>query len=266
MSEKTVILVTILGVVTMMLLLLGGIAVILFLHQKKIRKFFSQLEDVKAKNLQELLHAQLEVQEQTLSHISREIHDSIGQSISLAKLYITTIPPSSDHKTSKKVEDAIALLTKTMDDLRGLSNSLTLQELRDQGLAKAIESQLVYLRRTETYQIHFDISGNYRYLDDQREIILFRIFQEATNNIIRHAQATEIWIELDYQSTSVSLKVADNGIGFIRDTTALNRSLPTKSRGLANMKERAAMIHADFKMNTEPGKGTTILVTVPLNL
>ena len=264
MSENTIILVTVLGVVIMMLLLLGGIAVILFWHQKKVRRFYSEMEEEKAKYKEELLHVQLEVQEHTLAHISREIHDNIGQSLSMAKLNISTIPATADEVTAKKIEDAVGLLTRTMDDLRDLSKSLTLEELKGEGLARAIESQLNHLKKAETHTVVFEVLGTYRYLEDQKEIILFRIFQEALNNVIRHAQATGIVVSLDYKASVVQLKISDNGVGFALPEAGKDDRQPSMGRGLINMKERAGLIQASFRMDSSPGAGSSITVIVPI--
>jgi len=264
MPEKTVILITVLGVLAMMLLLLGGIALMLFLHKKKMGRFFLQLEEVKAKNKEELLHVQVEVQEQTLAHVSREIHDNIGQSLSMAKLSITTLPAPTDAVTEKKIEEAIGLLSRAMDDLRDLSKSLTLEELKGEGLARAIESQLNHLKKAESHTVVFEVLGTYRYLDDQKEIILFRIFQEALNNIIRHAQATGVVVALDYQTSIVQLKITDNGVGFTPPNPGGTLRPASAGRGLINMKERAGLIEASFRIDSFPGMGSTITVVVPV--
>ena len=264
MSERKIIIITVLGVVLLMILLLSSIAVILFLYQKRVRMFILEVEEIKAKSQQELLRVQLEVQEQTLAHISREIHDNIGQSISLAKFNIGTISVPPNTKMAKKLEDAVNILTKAMDDLRDLSNSLTLEDLRRDGLVKTIDSQVAHVRKAETHQIDFDVTGSYHHLPDQQEIILFRILQEAINNIIRHAKATEITIRLNYQQTAVSLEIIDNGVGFVPLLPNPQNSTPTKGRGLNNMQERARLIEATFRLDSQPGLGCKITILLPL--
>ncbi|HVU97756.1 MAG TPA: sensor histidine kinase [Puia sp.] len=263
MSEKTVVLVTMAGVFSLMILLMGFITAVLFYYQKKRKTFISQLEDVKSKYEQEILRVQLEVQEQTLLHVSREIHDNIGQSISLAKLYMTTVPVDAGSRTAEMVNNTEQLLGKTMEDLRDLCKNLTLDEIKSEGLGKAIESQVNQLTKTESYSVIFEIRGNYRHLDDQQEIVLFRIFQESINNIIRHAKAREIQIILDYRPHELFLEIRDDGTGFAAPLAGKGSKPLTGGRGLNNMKARAELIQAQLTIKSHPGLGSIVSLIAP---
>jgi len=265
MREEKIMLITFIGVVILIAALISFISAILFLYQRKQHAFLRQLEDAKDKYESGLLKSQLEVQEQTLRHISRDLHDNIGHYITLAKLHLNTIGWELGEKGAGKAEYAVDLLTKALDDLRDLSKSLSLELIHVDGLPKAIESQVNQLKKTAHYDIDFQIKGNYNYMEEQKEIILFRILQEAINNIIRHAQARTIKIMLDCTPEAVSLLVKDDGKGFITEPFIAGPN-PYKNRGgLSNMLARATLIKAGFSIESELGAGTLVRITLPLN-
>jgi len=262
MQEKNTLIILFLVCVGLLSILIGFIAFISFLYQKRQHLFLQQLQSVKNAYEREGLKSQLEVQEQTLAHISMEIHDNIGQFISLAKLRLNTLELRPGTEDAGKVEDAVDLLSKAMDDLRDISKSLSLELIRAGGLVKAIESQVDQFRKTARYRITFGVTGTFDFLEEQKEIILFRILQEAMNNIVRHADAGRVDIKLDYSTSWVSLLIVDDGRGFDAqkywETT--NRD---KHGGISHMMARASLIDAEFSITSCPGQGTQILVAVP---
>ncbi len=242
----------------MILLLLGFILIILFSYRKRQMNFALQLERVKANAEKELLKTQLEIQEQTFQYVSRDIHDNIGQFISLAKLQLNTLDFDQLNLAKEKIGHSADLMTKALDDLRDLSRSLSSDLVRDNGLLAAVDLQIMHLKRLELVEVSFEVTGETRFLDDQKEIFILRIVQEAINNIIRHSAALKVNIQLTYGEGHLTLSLADNGKGF--DT-----SLPWDSRssGISNMTKRASLIGATFNIRSSPGAGTTVLLAVP---
>jgi two-component system, NarL family, sensor kinase len=264
MVEQRALITTFALFIVLLAILIGFIALVLFRYQKKQHAFAIQLEDIKNKYEKELLKSKLEMQEETLEHISRELHDNIGQSITLAKLYINTIDLDIESPGAKKIEYAVDLLTHSLDDLRNISKGMSMELINADGLAKAIESQVNQLKKTERYDIELEIRGNYNFLEEQKEIILFRILQETINNIIRHAMADSVRIVLDSTPYAISLMVKDNGMGFntenyVAEGTGFRRG------GISNMMARAALIEAEFSIESKPGEGTVVRITVPFN-
>jgi len=262
MQEKDTIIVYFGICIALLVILIGFIAIISFLYQKRQHAFLQQLQGVKNTYEQEGLKTQLEVQEQTLSHISMEIHDNIGQFISLAKLHLNTLDLRPETADAEKVADAVDLLSRAMDDLRDISKSLSLELIRTGGLAKAVESQVNQLRKTARYVIDFSVTGSYYDLEEQKEIILFRILQEALNNVIRHAKASKVDIQLNYLSSQVSLLITDDGVGF-NASNYWTKGERGGGGGLNHMLARSSLINAQFQVDSIPGEGASILVTVP---
>jgi len=249
-------------IVFLILLLLGFVMTLLFIYQKRQRRFTKELETIRINYDKELFKAQLEMQEETLQYISREIHDNVGQFISLAKLNLNTLDFENLDIVAERIHDSADLLTKALDDLRDLSKSLSSDLIKTGGIKKAIELQVSQLEKTGRFHVLFEINDNYQYLNEKREIILFRILQEAVNNIVRHSGANEIIILLSCSDNQLKLYIQDNGGGFDTDFP-LNGSNKTSS-GINNMRKRAKLINAELNIESDIGKGTKITVTTPL--
>jgi two-component system NarL family sensor kinase len=242
------------------LVMLTFIIIILFFVQKKQRGFNNDLLEVKANYERELYKAQLEIQEQTFQEIAREIHDNVGQILSLAKLGLGTLDLERKEEAKESIEEISDILEKALDDLRHMSRSMNAEIIKKGGLKKSIEMQVGYIQRGGKFNIHLIVSGEPVTLTETKEIILFRIVQEAVNNIIRHSKATDICISLGYDNNLFELKIRDNGKGFI-----LNEKIsgPNQISGIYNMQHRAKIIEAEFEMDSQLGKGTSIKVTTP---
>lgn len=242
------------------LVLLIIIAIILYRNrQVKHRKEKQELE----KNLaQILLQSQLEIQEQTLKNISQEIHDNIGQVLSLAKLNLSTMEPDNPDELKEKIADSKKLVSKAIQDLRDLSKSMNTDNIEALGLVRAVEYEVDMIRKAG-FKTELNVEGSKIRLEPQKELILFRIIQEVTNNIIKHAEAASIEISIAYTESELKIEVKDDGKGF--DLSPLNENSSAFGLGIRNMHSRAKLINADFNMNSEMGKGTTVSLMVPLN-
>jgi two-component system NarL family sensor kinase len=259
MQDKEIVISIVIICTLLIIILIGFIAVILLLYQKKQNLFNIKLEGIKANYDKELLKTQLEIQEYTFQYISREIHDNIGQFISLAKLHLNTLEIKENASATQRVDDAVELLTRALDELRDLSRSLSSEIIRNGGLTKAIEQLVTQLQKLAIGEVVYEISGDYQFLDEQKEIFILRILQEAINNVIRHSRATNIKILLTYENNSLILTIHDDGIGF--NTTIINDQKNTS--GLSNMMKRANMINAVFHIESAIQGGTEITIVVP---
>ncbi len=262
MQEKAT-LITFISVIVLIIILMVCLGAIVRLYQKKQHAFKRELEEMRSRYEQEFLKSKIELQEQTLEHISFEIHDNIGQFISLAKLHINTIDARADPVVSDKVCTAVGLLTCALDDLRNITRGLSLEHIRAGGLERAIASQVSQVEKTGRFAATFDVKGNYNFLEEQKEIILFRIFQEALNNIIRHSHASSMSVLLDAASEDVTLEITDNGVGFEMSWLFEDGEMKAKTGGLSHMIARARVIDAEIKILSAKGAGTSVRITVP---
>jgi len=207
----------------------------------------------------EILVTQLEIQEQTLKNISQEIHDNIGQALSLAKLNLNTIPLITDETTQQKISNSKELVSKAIIDLRDLSRSLDTDYVQEMGLQSAIEYEMEMIRKTGVAQIEMNNEGPSFRLDKQKELVLFRIVQEVLNNIIKHAKASKISVQSVYETNSFQLTISDDGQGV--DLSPLNKNNHSGfGLGIRNMHNRAKLIGAEFKMSSTIGAGTVVKI------
>jgi signal transduction histidine kinase len=204
----------------------------------------------------DLLRTQLEVQEETMRTIAADLHDNIGQLLSLTSLTLGSIT-AADEKTARKVDDSQQLVRRSIKELRQLANLLHGEKIIETGLVDAIKYEVDWLKRSGTYTVKFDnrIEGD-QAVSPEKDLILFRLLQEVINNIIKHALATEITITLDHSPDHMLLSITDNGVGFAMEEVK-------KGMGLANLSKRARAIHGEIDIISAIDKGTAIGIKVP---
>jgi signal transduction histidine kinase len=229
------------------------ITAILYYNRKKAH----QLEVTNFQNT--LLQSQIEIQERTLQNISQEIHDNIGQTLSLVKLNLNTLDANRPNWT-QKVAMSKELVSKVIQDLRCLSKTLHSDSILSAGLIKAIEYELSIIQVSGVLRTSLQINATPTPLDPQKELILFRMVQEALNNIIKHAKASLISVEVWEEAKTMHLRICDDGTGF--DTTLQHKGIETGS-GLHNMSNRARLIGGTCNIQSAPAQGTRIEINIP---
>jgi two-component system, NarL family, sensor kinase len=224
----------------------------LFLFNKRKNRLINDKLLMQTRFEQALLQTQIEIQEQTLKTISQEIHDNIGQVLSLAKLNLATLQLGEE----EKLNDTKNLVSKAINDLRDLSRSLHGDKIAELGLQEAVASELKILQNTGQYHTALQITGEPYKVEPQKEMVLFRIVQEAMNNAIKHAKAKNITVQLSYWPNAFVLIITDDGIGF----NAVVLEPAQTGIGLKSMQNRAALIGGQFTITAANGNGTQIKI------
>ena len=251
-------------IITLFLLIVAiGIIMLVLVYQKKQLQYLSEKEQLKVTFEKEILESKLEIQEQTLKNISQEIHDNIGQILSLAKLTINTMDHTEPETLQEKINDSKQLVGKAIQDLRDLSKSLDTDYVTEMGLIKSIEYEFQLIKKTGSCETYLIQEGNPYRLSHQHELILFRIFQEVMNNIIKHAKASSITVNVSYFPENFLFQINDDGQGF--DLFRYGTEIEKSGLGIRNMQNRSRLMGAAFNIDSEPGKGTTIKITLPLS-
>ena len=236
----------------------------LFTAYKRKQKFRQYIVKLEYDRRQELLQTQLEIQEQTLKNISQEIHDNIGQVLSLAKLNINTMNCDEPTALQEKINDSKHLISKAIQDLRDLSRSLNTDYVVEMGLLRSVEYELELIKRTGAIETLFRVEGVSFRLEQQQELILFRIVQEILHNIIKHAKTSLIDVLVQFEMEMFTLTVKDNGIGF--DAGKLEKAdYSGFGLGIRNMHNRAAMINTNFALSSGAGEGVTVILRLPIS-
>jgi two-component system NarL family sensor kinase len=229
------------------------------LYRKSHNIFLKEKELMQINFEQELLKTQLEIQEETLKHISEEIHDNIGQVLSLAKLHLNVlpVPPAKENETS--VEKVKQLVGQAITDLRHLSKSLHPDRINELGLQESIKQELDMLEKSGLYETNLQIKGAVFNLSAAKQTIIFRIVQEGISNIIKHAAANRVDVHLVYEQSLFVLELKDNGTGFNQEE--LNEQ--TLGIGLRNIRNRSALIGATVHLSQAKPSGTILKIALP---
>jgi signal transduction histidine kinase len=230
---------------------------ILFYRNRRLH-FLRQHENITKALHNELLHARAEVQEQTLQHISRDLHDNIGQKLSVARIYINKLESEkTDSAEKQELGNISALLGEAIHELRGIVNSLSTDSIHSAGLVQALERETGIINQLNLVQCGVRVTGDYSDLfTPQQELLLFRICQEFIQNSIKHARCTRIDVELDFDHHPFRMRMTDNGTGF--DAEAAKNS--ASGNGLKNMINRARILGGELTISSRPGHTEMILL------
>ncbi|RZL04911.1 MAG: hypothetical protein EOO89_27440 [Pedobacter sp.] len=217
------------------------------LFVKKKKRLQADNERLHISYAQALLQSQLEIQEQTLLNVSREIHDNIGQVLSLVSLNLHTLESPDKAKISNTSE----LVTKAIEDLRSLSKSMNSERVLQLGLKESLKQELLQLEKTGKYLTAYNEGKQLMQLSHDRTIILFRMIQEVINNIIKHASASYVTLSFFPDEENSSIIISDNGVGFDMELAK------DKGLGLQNLQQRAMLINAKAEI-ISGANGTTV--------
>ena len=236
--------------------LAGFIIYFIILYQKKQTQNKAEREILDANFKQEFLKARLEIQEETFTYVGRELHDNINQVLSFVKLNLAMIKVEETAQQTK-INENRDLIAQVITDLRDLSKSLSFEHITKQGLVKTIENEVDKLNKSGLINAELFITGDIYPMGEQRELVLFRIFQEAVNNTIKHSGANQLKISLQYIPEMFNLTLEDDGVGF--SASSLDHS---RGSGLMNIENRAAVIGATAGISSSPGSGCSVKVSL----
>jgi two-component system NarL family sensor kinase len=233
---------------------------ILIYNERKL-KHIEEKARMKLTFESEMAKTQLEVQEQTMQTIGADLHDNIGQLLSLTALTLNSIELEDAEKARQKIGAVIDLTARSIKEMRLLGKLLQGDQLVAMGLPEAILYEINWLEKSGKYEITYTDEGDMPAQNNpDKELIVFRILQEVLNNIIKHARASRININLEYLPDNLlQLKIADNGIGF----DAENVPSAQRGMGLRNIQKRAAIIGGKVAIQSNTGEGTQIIILIP---
>lgn len=254
----------IIAVGTLLFLLLAAfIAFMTLAYQKRRLQHEKEITGIVEAYQKEMLKAQLEMQEQTFLSISQEIHDNIGQILSLARLNMSTLGDSLTKEAQGKVTNSKQLIDQAIQDLRSLSKRLNSKYVANQPLSALLKFQLELISKTGAADTSFKIIGEEYPIPAEKRLIAFRIVQEALNNILKHAEATTIKASITFLPGRMTLSISDNGIGFAEAAQLATGEKLSAGTGLSNMQYRATLIGGSLRIDSMPGAGTRVSLELP---
>ncbi|VAW58039.1 hypothetical protein MNBD_GAMMA11-2485 [hydrothermal vent metagenome] len=213
---------------------------------------------------QRLIHTSLEIQEEERKHLARELHDELGQCLTAIQADAELIRDiaSNDRRVVTSAEAIMNVSSRVYDVVHSMMHRLRPSILDNLGLAEALKDEIeAWKARHGETRCSFIYSDELQALDERTRITLYRIVQECLTNISRHAQARTVSVELLKVSENILLKVIDDGAGF---NMKADSQVSSKGLGLMGMRERVNLLGGELVLDSAPGKGVSILITVPL--
>ncbi len=237
----------------LILLLIAGVVITIFLANRRHVHQQVQMTKMELNYERELRNVEHEVQEQVLTNIARELHDDIGQLLTYLRIQL-----ENEKLDMPVLGEKLVPVDNTLSDIilrvRMLSKSLNSDMLENGGLQNAIRQEAERLRHLRNYNIHLETDDAEPVLDKNQRVMIFRIFQEILNNMLKHAEARNIYIVMSGKGT-FKLMVSDDGKGF---------EVPEKQSGsgsgLVNIMKRAKLANLELNIDTAPGKGSTFTI------
>ena len=204
----------------------------------------------------------MQAQEQERLHLSRELHDDLGQALTANMLEIRNLQNDLTIPVSELFERLQALYQHTYETsvkIRQLAQDMRPPVLDALGLKDAIKTYCTEFTRRTGLPVELEVDEKLPALPDLYTITIYRVLQEALNNIVKHAQASQVWVELVAENHNLTLTVQDNGRGFVQE------KVEKQGLGLAGMQERLTLAGGSFNLTSHLERGTILAASLPIN-
>lgn len=238
-------------------LILVGLMISELVHKQR-----EQRRELMRANL--LISRQALVQEQLAvsrerNRLARELHDTLAHTLSGLTVQleaIHTISPPQSETITEMMDTALITARTGLEETRRALKSLRAEPLEDMGLNLAVNELMNMVRARSSMMVNLEIPDRVQNFTREEEQSIYRITQEALENVVRHAQADEVWVSLALQESGWQLRIHDNGVGFNPDLI----ESATDRLGIRGIREHADNLGAEFELNSVPGSGTTLII------
>jgi signal transduction histidine kinase len=260
-KEKQAFIKNIIIAATIGLIILLSIVGVLFYRKKQIEQ--QAKLDAEIANQKDIrTKAILEAEEKERRRIAQDLHDGVGQLLSAAKLNLSNLESKITIATEEQkmaMENALTLVDDSVKEVRAVSHNMMPNTLIKLGLGSAVREFITKLGNAPTLKVDLEIVGLDTRLENQVETVLYRVIQEIVNNIIKHAKASRISMQLIRHESELNIMIEDNGIGF--DTNKLDNF---EGIGLKGIQTRIEFLNGSVHFDSTVGRGTTVIIDVPL--
>jgi PAS domain S-box-containing protein len=224
-------------------------------EQKKLEK---QLLEEQAQRHKAITQASIEAQEHEKTHISRELHDNVNQILMSAKLFMDTAKRNSA-EAEPLIEKAIEYQLLALQEIRKLSKNLSTTHIKTVGLRESVNDIIENLKLLNL-EVEFIFNNEVeKKLSDDQRLMLFRVIQEQTNNIIKYAKAERVWILINETGGVISVVIRDDGVGFDPEDKV------EKGIGFINITSRVSIHNGTVKITAAPGQGCQLELSFPVS-
>jgi two-component system NarL family sensor kinase len=204
----------------------------------------------------------IEAEEKERIRIAKDLHDGLGQQLSAVKMYLSAFEAEVKLSTvmeEDKVKNLLTMVDEAVKEVRSISHNMMPNALIRSGLSTALREFINKISSTGALKIDLEIIGLNERMESTTETVLYRVLQECISNIVKHAKASKIGIQLVKHTTSLNLIIEDNGVGF--DSSKIN---DFTGIGLKNIISRVQFLNGNVEFDSFPGNGTTVVIDIPL--
>jgi two-component system sensor histidine kinase UhpB len=196
----------------------------------------------------------LAAQENERQRIARELHDEIGQTLTVALLLLKRAVDRAPAEIRGEIVDSQEAVRASLDEVRGIVRRLRPDALEDLGLHSALSSLCSEFAQATGLSVVKHVAVQPERLPADIELVCYRVVQESLTNVARHAHASKVWLDMHTTADELALRIADDGVGGITDEGA----------GINGMRERAVLVNATLSITSEKGEGTDLRLVIPL--
>lgn len=234
------------------------VAILVYIKKYRLRKreYLNEIKMTNEIHQQELLTTQLEIQQATMQQIGRELHDNIGQKLTLVSLYTQQLVYENKvPQENERIEQIYQIINASLQDLRSLSKNLTNDNITENEIVTLIQEEVNHINALKRCEVTFEHNFEHIGLEFVKKNVLLRITQEFLQNSLKHARCSNISIRLRSSAEFfLALRIQDDGIGFDYN------QLTADGIGLKNMKKRTEIIGGHFNLQSKPNFGTTLTI------
>jgi signal transduction histidine kinase len=227
-----------------------GLILLFSVFQKRKNELLIEQERAKEDFEREITESQIEIREETLRNISWELHDNIGQLLTLAKIQL-------QNASKENIKEVSETISKGLAEVRALSKLINPEAINNINLREAVQLEIDRFNRLNFIESSLLLLGDEKEVDKKATIVIFRILQEFFSNTIKHSRASRLDVSLNYTASHLLIVAKDNGIGFLSEEKK-------EGIGLLNIKNRAKLIGAEAVFSSDTNKGTTLKINYKL--
>jgi PAS domain S-box-containing protein len=224
-----------------------------------LKSLEAKLSQQKITEQKKVMQAMIDAEEKERNKLGLELHDNVNQILSVVRMYLAILnsdQPMQEVTLSKTIE----LLNKAMEEIRQLSHSLAVSYKFETGFADALQTLVDQIKLTKDFSIELNIVPKFdEYASNNQKLAIYRILQEQLNNIMKHAKASNVKVDITITGKNIVLSVLDNGEGF--NTANIDRGL-----GLNNITNRAEALEGNVSIQSAPGEGCLLTVAIPIHI
>lgn len=242
--------------IAIVFLLVSFVVMFFIAFQKRKNRLMLERLEAEQKFEQELANSRLEIQEQTFKNIAWELHDNVGQLLSVANIQLNMLETQLDEEAKPQLEETKGIVGESLKEIRNLSRSLNKEVVLSDGLVNTVLREMERFNRMNFLTATLKVHGKECCINSKDEIIIYRILQEFFSNVIKHAKADNLFVTLNFEPQRLLVVAKDDGVGFSKATVRSNN-------GLLNMQSRAALINAELELSAKEGEGVCLTLDYP---